>query len=66
MVRSRSKIDAALAKDDENADDNPVDDAQNADDNSPEVTIEADLSNLTGRQRKLYELRLKMVRMREF
>ncbi|CAO2815626.1 unnamed protein product, partial [Amaranthus hypochondriacus] len=60
VVRSRTKIDAALAKDDENADDNPVDDAQHADDNSPEVTIGADLSNLTGRQRKLFELRLKM------
>jgi len=35
--------------------------ADSGDDHPPEGTIEGDLSNLTGRQKKLFELRLKMV-----
>lgn len=49
-IKESYKEEVGLHKDEESADDHPE-----------EATTEVDLSNLTGRQKKLFELRLKMV-----
>lgn len=63
MGGSQPKLDAAVPDEIDEAYKEEVGthkDADNADDHPEEVNMEVDLSKLTGRQKKLFELRLKM------
>lgn len=65
---SQTKVDTASdnIKDSVKGESGNRKDHEDSDDHPTEVASEVDLSNLTGRQRKLFELRLKMVSMQEF